>query len=187
MRTTNDYSKLIAVLFLVFAVTLRFVPHPANFAPIGALGIFAGCYLRGWGLWLIPVGAMVISDWLGQVLQVPGLGLYSPISLAFVYGGFALAGIIGYFLRNRVGPFTVLTAAVVNAAVFFVVSNFGVWLSDIVGYEKTLSGLANCYYQAIPFFRVSLAADIFYSALFFGAYQALHVYLLGRTPQTEKA
>ena len=187
MRTTNDYSKVIAVLFLVLAVVLRFFPHPANFVPIGALGLFAGCYLRGWALWLVPLGAMAISDWIGHVLQVPGMGFYSTTSLAFVYGGLALGGLLGILLRDRVGPHSVISAAAANASVFFVVSNFGVWLSEIAGYEKSLAGLATCYYQAIPFFRNSLLADVFYTALFFGVYQLIGSYLLVPATEPNKA
>lgn len=186
MKTTNDYSRVIAILFLVFAVALRFVPHPVNFAPIGALGLFAGCYLRGRGLWLIPVGAMVVSDWIGHLLNMPGFGLYSPVSLAFVYGGFALATLIGVALRGRVGPVSVVSAAFANALVFFVVSNFGVWLSELNGYAMNLTGLGECYYMAIPFFGNSVASDIFYSSLFFGLYQAIIAYLPSREVQTEE-
>jgi hypothetical protein len=186
MKTTNDYSKVIAILFLVFAVALRFVPHPVNFAPIGALGLFAGCYLRGRGLWLIPVGAMVISDWIGQVFNLPGFGFYSPISLAFVYGAFALGSMIGVLMRDRVGPISVLSAAFANATVFFIVSNFGVWLSELNGYQKNLTGLVECYYMAIPFFGNSVASDVFYSSLFFGLFQAIVAYLPSREVQTEE-
>lgn len=187
MRTTNDYSKVIALLFLVCAVALRFVPHPVNFAPIGALGLFAGCYLRGWALWIVPVGAMVISDWIGQVFQVPGFGFYNQVSLAFVYGGFALAGLIGMTLRDRVRPVFVLSAAFANAMVFFIVSNFGVWLSELNGYQKSFAGLLECYYMAIPFFGNSVAADVFYCSLFFGLYQAIMAYLPSRALESEEA
>lgn len=187
MKTTNDYSKVIAVLFLVLAVALRFVPHPVNFAPIGALGLFAGCYLRGRGLWLIPVGAMVVSDWIGQLLNLPGSGFYSNISLAFVYGGFALGTLLGMLMRERVGPFSVLSAAVLNATIFFIVSNFGVWLSKLNGYEMSLRGLVECYYMGIPFFGNSVAGDVFYASLFFGLYQAVISFLPARATETEEA
>lgn len=186
MKTTNDYSKVIAILFLVFAVALRFVPHPVNFAPIGALGLFAGCYLRGRSLWLVPVGAMVISDWIGQVLHLPGFGFYNSISLAFVYGAFAVGSLIGIGLRDRVGPISVMSAAFANATLFFIVSNFGVWLSELNGYAMSLSGLLECYYMAIPFFGNSVASDVFYSSLFFGLYQAIVAYLPKQEVQTEE-
>jgi hypothetical protein len=44
------------------------------------------------------------------------------------------------------------------------VTNFAVWAfqSD---YEKTLAGLAQCYWAAVPFYRWMLAGDIFYLAI----------------------
>jgi len=50
---------------------------------------------------------------------------------------------------------------------FFAVTNFGFWaLGD--WYPKTLTGLAECYAAAIPFFRNTLGSNLFYSALLFG-------------------
>jgi hypothetical protein len=47
------------------------------------------------------------------------------------------------------------------------VSNFAVWAfqSD---YEKTLAGLAKCYWAAVPFYRWMLAGDVFYLAILLG-------------------
>jgi len=173
MRSKNDYSQWVAVLFLVAAIALRFVPHPANFAPVAALGLFAGCYLRGWAAWLLPVGAMVASDWLGHVLQVPGMGFYSTIGMAFVYGGFALASIFGYVLRGRDRVAPIMGAAVANSLVFFLVSNFGAYLAYESDYERSWWGLLQCYYAALPFYGNSILGDVFFSALFFGGYQYL--------------
>lgn len=53
---------VIAALLVAFGVMMRVLPHPANFAPIGAIAIFAGAVLpRKTALW-IPLGAMVVSD-----------------------------------------------------------------------------------------------------------------------------
>jgi|694.fasta_scaffold00778_20 hypothetical protein len=186
MRSKSDYSQLVTVLFLIVAVALRFVPHPANFAPLGALGLFAGCYLRGWGAWLLPVGAVAASDWLGHLLNIPGMGFYSPIGMAFVYGGFAIGALIGRFLRGRERPLPVAGAAFLNSLAFFVISNFGVWFASVSFYEKSLTGLVECYVSAIPFFGNSLAGDIFYSALFFGAYQLVLRMIPAEKPEAVK-
>jgi hypothetical protein len=54
--------------------------------------------------------------------------------------------------------------------VFFLISNFGVWLSGgslpgTVPYPHTLSGLADCYAAALPFFRGTLIGDWLFAGL----------------------
>ena len=53
------------------------------------------------------------------------------------------------------------------ATLFFIVSNFAVWAfqSD---YEKSLAGLVQCYWAAVPFYRWMLAGDIFYLGVLLG-------------------
>jgi hypothetical protein len=58
-----------------------------------------------------------------------------------------------------------------SGMVFFIVSNFGVWVTSGM-YAHTLDGLLECYVMALPFFRTSLMADLFYSAVLFGLYAA---------------
>ena len=53
------------------------------------------------------------------------------------------------------------------SVLFFIISNFAVWLSD-PDYPLTWGGLLLCYEMAIPFFRGTLASDLLYSAAFFG-------------------
>ena len=57
-----------------------------------------------------------------------------------------------------------------GAVVFFLVSNFGVWLTPIFGYERSMSGLVRCYVLALPFFRAMLLGDLIYVPLLFGAF-----------------
>jgi hypothetical protein len=90
---------------------------------------------------------------------------------------------MGLLLRNRVGPVSVLSVAFANATIFFILSNFGVWLSELNGYAMNLSGLLECYYMGIPFFGNSVAGDVFYASLFFGIYHAFMTAF--RVPVTE--
>jgi hypothetical protein len=59
------------------------------------------------------------------------------------------------------------------ATVFFVVTNFAVWAfqSD---YDKSLAGLAECYWAAVPFYRWMLAGDVFYMVVLAACFVAAH-------------
>jgi hypothetical protein len=60
-------------------------------------------------------------------------------------------------------------AAVAGSVLFYVLTNFGTWLTTGM-YPRTLEGLAACYVAAIPFFQNTLAGDLFFSALLFGGF-----------------
>lgn len=48
---------------LLLAATSRLVPHPTNFAPVGAMALFGGAYFRSrWAAYLLPVLSLWLSD-----------------------------------------------------------------------------------------------------------------------------
>ncbi|MDM4018387.1 DUF6580 family putative transport protein [Roseiconus lacunae] len=161
-------------LLTLIAVASRFLPHPPNFACIGALGLFAGCYVAGRRAYLVPLLALAASDILGQMFAVSGLGFYRPEQMLFVYLGMAASVAIGRLGRRSNSaeqpsvswqrfPLTVLAAS----TVFFVVSNVGVWLGP--WYATNLSGLLSCFTAAIPFYGYTIAGDFFFAGAMFGA------------------
>ena len=55
------------------------------------------------------------------------------------------------------------------STLFFLVTNFGVWAGGTM-YEMSFAGLVTCFVAAIPFYGYSLAGDLAYTLLFFGAF-----------------
>ena len=49
------------------------------------------------------------------------------------------------------------------------VTNFGCWIL-FDHYAKTWSGLWECYTMAVPFFRYTVAGDLFFACMTFGGY-----------------
>jgi hypothetical protein len=132
-----------------------------NFVPIGAMGLFAGAYGNRRSVWLVSVAALFLSD----VVR----GLYSPVVMAFVYGGFAAGAIVGRLvLRSGVTVPRLGLAAFSSALAFFVLSNFGCWAARM--YPHTVTGLTQCYGMALPLFPNTLLGDLFYTAALFGLY-----------------
>lgn len=143
-----------AMLLLILA---RLLPHVANFTPVMALVLLASLTFRRSGVALIlSLGSILISDFF--------LGFYEGIE--WVY--------LAYFLSIA---FTVLLkplqrniwvkgalAGLSGNIIFFIVSNFGVWMQGQF-YSKTFEGLVSCYVAAIPFFVQSLLSTMIYGAL----------------------
>lgn len=160
--------KIISVLALiVFGVASRFLPHIWNFTPLTAIALFASAYLGLRYSVFVLVGIMLISDIF--------LGFYQWQTMIAVYSSFAVAGIVGVFIdKKKIN--NILVGSIGSSLVFFFVTNWSVWMFGTM-YERSLSGLVQSYMMAIPFFRNSLAGDLFYTGLLFGAVFVANAYL----------
>jgi hypothetical protein len=158
---TTNHARLAALLSaIVAAAALRLVPHPPNFSPIGAMALFSGAYLGRRSLaFVAPLSALLLSDLI--------LGFYP--ELMFVYVSVALTVLIGWTISKRRSVIGIGAAALAGSLLFFLVTNFGVWLV-MDYYPRTLVGLGACYVAAVPFFQNTLAGDLFYAALMFGGF-----------------
>ena len=145
---------------IVGVAALRLLPHSPNFTPIAGLALFGGAYLNRRYAILVPIAAMLVSDFF--------IGFYSPVVMLSVYGSFLLTGIIGLWLAKRKSATNVVFAASTSSILFFIATNFAVWFA---WYPKNLEGLTTCYTLAIPFFRNTLLGDLFYTGVFFGGYE----------------
>lgn len=165
--------SVISAMILLSALT-RLIPHPPNFAPIGAMALFGAAYYskRRWAF-IIPIAAMFVSD---LILNNVAYGQYFDgfvwfyAGSLFTYGAFALIVLLGMFTLKAVRVTKVIFCSLGASAIFFIVSNFGVWFSGTM-YAKDLSGLITCYIAGIPFFQNTLAGDLVYCAALFGAFE----------------
>jgi len=148
---------------ILIAIASRFTGVP-NVNPIVAIALFGGAYFADKRLaFIVPIFALFISDLI--------IGLHS--TMWAVYGSFALIAVIGMYMKNRISFVSVPLAAVGSSVLFFVLTNFAVWLTG--WYPMTFDGLVTCYTMAIPFFRNSLISDVVFAAVLFGTYEYVKV------------
>ncbi|MBU1126004.1 MAG: DUF6580 family putative transport protein [Patescibacteria group bacterium] len=158
MKKENKYI-ILAVVLVVFAVAMRLLPHPPNFTPIAALAIFGALYLpKKWAL-ILPLAAMLVSDAV--------IGFYSWKILVAVYASFLVAGGLGILARNHKSGSTIFIATILGSILFFLITNAAVWAFGTM-YTHDFSGLLASYISAAPFFRATLAGDLFYVGLLAG-------------------
>lgn len=167
----NLIEKLIVPsLIVITAASMRLLPHPANFAPIGAMALFGGASISNKKLAIIlPLVTMFVSDL--------SLGFHN--TMVWVYGSFILITLLGIGLRKQMNIGNLLLASVASSLLFFVITNFGVWFSGTM-YDKTFAGLLECYYMGLPFFRNTFLGDLFYNGLIFGSYYLISTKIIGR-------
>ncbi len=147
---------------IAFAAITRLLPHPPNFTAVTAMALFAGAQIvdRRLAL-LVPLVAVSLTDLV--------LGLHAGMLLVYV----CVAAVVA--MGALTGPnqlSKIAGASVAGSVLFFVVTNFGVWVQDGL-YPASLAGLADCYVAAIPFFQTALVGDLVFTAVLFGGYEVL--------------
>jgi Family of unknown function (DUF6580) len=160
--STNVFvlRAILAAVMIVFAAMVRILPHPWNFAPIGAMALFSGAMFRDRRIaFLFPLVALFAGD------LFVGLHRLMPV----VYASFLLSVLIGTLLANRRSISRIGGAVFLGALQFFLVTNFAVW--QLFGtYPHTPAGLAACYIAGLPFFGNALVGDALYATIFFGTF-----------------
>ena len=84
-----------------------------------------------------------------------------------VYLAVALCVGLGRWMLSPPGVLGTLGAGVSGSALFFLLTNFAVWLQGDF-YPMTTAGLLACYVAAIPFFHHTLIATLLFGLALFG-------------------
>ena len=165
-----NISHGIIILLILFASFSRIIPHIPNFTPIGAIALFGGAYLKNkYHAFLIPIASLWLSD---LILNNFIFTFYSDFTwfypgFLWQYISFTLIIILGFFLLKKINFKNVFIAAASSSILFFVITNFGVWISGSM-YTLDFQGLITCYVMALPFFKGTLLGFMCYSAFLFG-------------------
>lgn len=160
-------NNLVFLALILFGVLFRLLPHSANLTPVTAITLFAFSFFPYKKAVFIPLAIMFASDIF--------LGFHSV--MIWVYASLLLVGVVAN-LKNKITIPNIAGYSLLSSFVFFIVTNFGVWVTTNM-YEKSLTGLIECYYMAIPFFRNALVGDLFFSVMIFGV---VHLALKSREP-----
>ena len=144
----NYFLPISLILILSFS---RLIPHPSNFTPILAVGVFSGFYFRNF---LLAVLIIILSMFLGDLY----LGFHD--TMFFTYISLVIAVALGLLIKRL--KFTeILFSGLASSVCFFVITNFGAWLT-LAMYEKNFAGLLQSYAMAIPFFHNTLISTFLY-------------------------
>ena len=163
------------ISLILFASFTRIIPHMPNFTPIGAMALFGGAYLKNKNhAFLIPIISLWISD---IIINNFILSYYNDFTwfypgFLWQYGSFFIMILIGFFFLKKISFKNVFITSLCSSLLFFVITNFGVWISGSM-YPLSLDGLLICFLAALPFYKGTLLGFIFYSSFLFGVYESL--------------
>lgn len=163
----NKLDGSMIVSLIVAGIFSRLVPHPANMALVTGAAIFAGSRMDKTSGILVPLAIMFVSDLV--------IGTHS--TMLFTWGSFALISLLAnqVLFKKHTLP-RLASVTIVSSILFFVISNFGVWLVGHI-YPLTFSGLTTCFVNALPFFRNTIVGDVIYTGSIFGIYEGLKILL----------
>ena len=170
-KSASFKSLPLLIGLVVAAAATRLLPHPDNFVPVGAMALFGAATLpQRWLAVLLPLAAYYLSDlFLNNVIYAAYFDGFYWGADPWIYGGVALMVLLGFAtLRGSTPGWARIGATAVGATlIFYLLSNFGVWVSGGM-YPKTVAGLIACYVAALPFLLNSLAANLIFSGVLFG-------------------
>jgi len=155
-------TLIIFILLVVAGIIGRILPHPWNMTPVTALLLFSSVYLGA----RYSIGVLFVTMLATDLL----IGFYQWEMMISVYVSFALASLIGLYIRNKKNVGTVFLGTLASSLIFFGITNWAVWQFGTM-YEHSFTGLMQSYFMALPFLKNAMMGDLFYSGLFFGMYE----------------
>jgi hypothetical protein len=182
-RIMKKFPLILVTVAAMIAVLLRLADRPMlNFSAMGALAVLCGAVLRpSWLSLLVPLACRALTDCILEYRT--GHGFYG--SMAFDYAAYVAMFAAGRMLQPKHVP-AALGTGLLAAAMFFTVSNLGVWCMPHEGqylYERNLSGLGQCFTMALPFAKGTFLGDVGFTVAFCGAWQLMAA--LGLQKQAE--
>ena len=148
---TNIQNYILPILIILALSLTRLVPHPWNFSPMLAVGVFSGFYFRQF---YVSVFIVIFSMFVGDLF----LGFHN--TMFFTYIALAISVLIGIYVKSF--KFKEIFYSVLASSMWcFIITNFGAWLT-LDMYVKDFSGLMQSYLMAIPFFQNTLISTFLY-------------------------
>jgi len=144
-----NYLK-VSIGVLIALSASRFIPHPPNFTSLIALSFYIPAMF---GVRYIPVVilALLFTDLI--------IGFHA--TMFFTIGSIIFIGLISEFFNKSI-LFRIF-GALTGAVIFFLITNFGVWIGGMYG--NTLEGLFAAYLLGLPFFGYTIISTFIFSSI----------------------
>ncbi len=140
------------IIILAFS---RLIPHPPNFTPIISMALLSGYFFSSIYLAIIIlIFSLLVSDFF--------LGFYE--NMIFIYFTILFISLVFFNISYKINFKNLYLFSFMGAFIFYLITNFSVWATGSL-YDKNFSGLIQCYFLALPFFKNTLISTLVYSYL----------------------
>jgi len=170
-------KEVIVLALIIVALSTRFLfivdgqSILPNFTALAAIEMICATHLDGLKKWILPIILFWVSDIiLNNVYYAQYYEGFEVFGSMWSYGAVLVIGLLAYYLMKKVTWGRLALTSLVAAVVFFLVTNFGVWISPATPYTKDMAGLIESYAMGIPFFRNTLLGNLFFSFMLYGVY-----------------
>ena len=169
-----EVNKKIAAAMVGLGAAARLLPHPWNFTPLVAMGLYAGAKSGKLRMGVLAtLGAVAASDLI--------LGFTRDIW--WLYPAFLIPVLVGRLVRRSENVASIAAGGLISSLAFFLVTNFMTWATRGL-YPHTPAGLAACFAAGIPFYRNQLLGDVFYVVALFGGHAMIQRLVRSSAPRT---
>ena len=159
-------AAIIVVGFLI-GILSRFTEIP-NFTALGAIALFSGAYFAKKKMsFAFPLLLLFVSNFILMMANGMDVSYFFYKAMIFVFAGYALIIALGRVISKNRNPLFIAGASIAGSVIFFLVSNFGVWITH-TGTLPT-NTLMQVYIDGLPFLRPMLISDFAANAVFFTA------------------
>jgi hypothetical protein len=169
--------RILALVLLLAAAAWRIlaphVPELNNFSPLMALAFCGGMYFRNRWMWLVPFGALLLSDlYLDHYYWVEFHYRWTTSGAALRQLCFASGLLIGYQLSGRRSWATLFGGALGASLLFFLVTNTASWFGDgyyahtAAGWWQAMTVGHPQFPSTLYFYRNTLASDLLFTGVF---------------------
>ena len=144
-----SFIKISLGIFFALAAS-RFIPHPPNFTSLIALSFYVPVFF---GRKFIPI--VLLSFFITDLF----IGMHS-LTL-FTWGSILIIGLLSkLFFKTFILR---ISGAISGTFIFFILSNFGVWL--LGNYTYSIEGIFTCYVAALPFYGNTFISTLLYALI----------------------
>lgn len=175
----------LAIALITLVVLLgKLIPHLPNFSPMQSMALLGGAYItRKYLAYILPIVLIYVTDFVlnNTIYRIyypdhEGLVFFSDYMLV-VLPSILLIVALGQFFLKRFKTEKLILTALAGSVLFFLITNFGAWISPTSIYSKNIAGLLQSYIAGIPFFRASVLSTLLFTLLSFGGIEVLANYL----------
>lgn len=173
---------MLAYVFVLLAVAVRFLPHPWMFTPVVGSLLFFGARGSRRQLW-VPLILLAASD---VILTKFVYGFPFGWDYVVTWAWYGAILWLGTNLATNTKPVRVIAAALASSVSFFLLSNFTTWAYWDM-YPKSVKGLEMAYVAGLPFFRRAIEGDLLFTVAMFATPVALHALSSGLSKEHNRA
>ncbi len=162
----NNKNNLLANILIALVIASRFIPEVGQYTPVFAVLILTAMTFDKKYMY-IPFVGIFASDLLLEYFNYYQFG-YIFSSLFFLnYGTFLIIYFSIKLFNKKDSLLSVGKNILLAPTLFFIISNFIVWLTAGGTYPYTLAGLLYCYEMGIPFYRHHLISTMIFTPILF--------------------